>query len=117
MISEDDTRVTPSAWREWREPLAILLAGVVLCFLLDALIFRTRFYARILDPHTSTGSVEFALSTEAAREYWAKPVLMLGDSIMVQGFSPRVANWMQVARGYQFSSAAVPGTRERVWYY
>jgi hypothetical protein len=104
-------------WRESREVLAILLAGVVVCFLLDALVFRTRFYTRILDPHTSTGSLELTLATEAAREYWARPVLILGDSIMLQGFSPRLANWLQQARGYQFSSAAVPGTRERVWYY
>src|SRR6266404_8774989 len=102
-------------WREAREVLAILLAGVVVCFLLDALAFRTRFYTRILDPHTSTGSLEFALSNEAAREYWARPVLVLGDSIMVQGFSPRLANWLHQAHGSQFSSAAVPGTRERVW--
>jgi hypothetical protein len=106
-----------AVWRESREVLAILLAGLAVCFLLDALVFRTRFYTRILDPHTSTGSFEFTLSNEAAREYWARPVLILGDSIMVQGFSPRLANWLQQAHGYQFSSAAMPGTRERVWYY
>lgn len=104
-------------WRESREVLAILLAGVAVCFLLDALAFRTRFYTCILDPHTSTGSVEYTLATESAREYWARPVLVLGDSLMLQGFSPRLANWLHQAHGYQFSCAAVPGTRERVWYY
>src|SRR5258708_9714250 len=83
----------PRVWREWREPLAILIAGLALCFLLDAAVFRTRFYTRILDPHTSTGSLEFALSSEASREYWARPVLVLGNSIIVQGFSARLANW------------------------
>ena|SRR2546421_10568629 len=76
------------AWPEWREPLAILLAGAALCFLFDALVFRTRFYNRILDPQSSTGSFEFTLSNEAARDYWARPVLILGNSIIVQGFSP-----------------------------
>src|SRR5229473_5614760 len=104
-------------WRESREVLAILLAGLAVCFFLDALVFRTRFYTRVLDPHTSTGSVEYTLATEAAREYWARPVLVLGDSLMLQGFSPRLANWLHQAHGYQFSCAAVPGTRERVWYY
>ena len=104
-------------WREWREPLAILIAGLALCFLLDAAVFRTRFYTRILDPHTSTGSLEFALSSEASREYWARPVLVLGNSIIVQGFSARLANWSQQAPGYQFSSLAVPATWERCWYY
>jgi hypothetical protein len=117
MSSAMDAAVSPKVWREWRDALAILLAGAVLCLLLDALVFRTRFYTRILDPHTSTGSFEFALSSEAAREYWARPVLVLGNSIIVQGFSPRLANWSQLARGYQFSSVAVPATWERCWYY
>jgi len=104
-------------WREWREPVAILLAGAALCALFDALVFRTRFYTRILDPQTSTGSFEFTLSNEAARDYWARPVLILGNSIIVQGFSPRLANWLQLAHGYQFSSVAVPANWERCWYY
>jgi hypothetical protein len=104
-------------WRESREVLAILLAGLAVCFLLDALAFRTRFYTRILDPHTSTGSFEFALSSEANREYWARPVLVLGNSTIVQGFSARAANYSQQARGYQFTSVAVPATWERCWYY
>ena len=103
--------------REWREPLAILVAGALLCFSLDALVFRTRFYTRILDPDNSAGSFELTLANEAARDYWAKPVLVLGNSIVVHGFSPRLANWLQQARGYQFSSVAVPANWERCWYY
>src|SRR5258708_6990865 len=117
MPSTNNGADSPRVWREWREPLAILIAGLALCFLLDAAVFRTRFYTRILDPHTSTGSLEFALSSEASREYWARPVLVLGNSIIVQGFSARLANWSQQAPGYQFSSLAVPATWERCWYY
>src|SRR5258708_5861506 len=112
-----DAIAAPKVWREWREALAILIAGLALCFLLDAVVFRSRFYTRILDPHTSTGSLEFALSSEANREYWARPVLVLGNSIIEHGFSARLANWSQQARGYQFSSLAVPATWERCWYY
>src|SRR5260370_14651402 len=94
-IPNDSTEM--KVWSEWREPLAILLAGAVLCAFFDGLVFRTRFYTRILDPQTSTGSFEFTLSNEAVRDYWARPVLILGNSIMVQGFSPRLANWLQQA--------------------
>lgn len=104
-------------WPEWREPLAILLAGAALCALFDALIFRTRFYTRVLDPQTSTGSFELTLANEAARDYWARPVLVLGNSVIVQGFSHRLANWLQQAHGYQFSSVAVPANWDRCWYY
>jgi hypothetical protein len=109
---------TPNrVWLEWREALAILFVGAALCVLADALVFRSRFYTRVLDPHASTGDFEATLSMEAAREYWARGVLILGDSRMVQGFSARLANWLQLARGYQFSNVAIPATRERCWYY
>src|SRR5690349_1280094 len=52
-------RAAPSSahelWRAWRQALAILLGGAVVYVLFDALLFRTGFYNRILDPHSSTG--------------------------------------------------------------
>lgn len=113
----EDATLTTNVWREWRDALAILLAGAVLCFVLDAVAFRTKYYTQVLDPHSSAGNFESAIYVEAHREYWARPVLVVGNSLMVQGFSPRLANWLQEARGYQFSSVAVPGNWERCWYY
>jgi hypothetical protein len=104
-------------WRAWRQALAILLGGAAVYVLFDALLFRTGFYDRILDPHSSTGVVEFTLSAEDAHDYFAKPVLILGNSVMAEGFSARLANWLQLAKGYEFSNAAVAGTLERTWHY
>jgi hypothetical protein len=103
--------------RAWREALAILLAAAAVWVLFDALLFRTRLYTRILDPNSSTGLFELTLSNEAAGEYRAKGVLICGSSLMAEGFSAKVANSPELARGYQFSNAAVAGTAERCWYY
>jgi hypothetical protein len=98
------------------------IAAVAVCalgslFLLDALTFRTGIYSRVLFPDSYAG--QFRLAIQIARQTpraAARPVLLLGNSIMGEGFSSRIAD--QLARGrVRFVNAAVPGSSIRAWYY
>jgi hypothetical protein len=82
----------------------------------EGLTFHTRLYPSIIEPDSTTGSVELRIRTEqrrAKRDH--KQVLALGNSRM--SLLPRIANQVMPATGYTFASAAAPGTYARGWYY
>lgn len=91
--------------------LILSLAGFVL---VENLIFNTGYYPTIVDPDSTTGSLELRLSNEIRREKnGPNQILAIGDSRM--GFFPRFANQMNL--GYTFATIATPGTTPRCWYY
>jgi hypothetical protein len=96
--------------------LALLLAFVGL-FALDGLLFRTPFYASILEPESSTGVFELILWREqqAQTRNGDNLVVTLGDSRFA--YSPRLANELTAQTGYVFRHAGVAGTDVRSWYY
>jgi hypothetical protein len=100
-------------------PLALIAgrlaaAGLVM-FLLDAAVFRT-FYASIVEPDSTTGSVEMKLWNEHKRERTEYPeILTVGDSRIP--IYPRVSNELTPETGYFFANIATPGTSPRCWYY
>lgn len=96
---------------------AIALSGALLSlFLIDAAIFRSGLYSRVLDPESTAGRVETMHYLEVHRKRsQAAQVLAFGDSRM--GFLPRVATEAAAGRAVEFASVAVPGTSPRSWYY
>lgn len=93
------------------------LAAVVGVFSLDALLFRTGFYAAILEPDSSTGLFEMTLrrEREAQGRYGDNMVATLGDSRFA--YSPKIADQDAAKTGYILRQAGVAGTDARSWYY
>lgn len=89
-------------------------AGILLYVLIEAALFRTGLYTWILDPDSSTGTIETLIRNEKWRAVHDRnQVLAVGDSRM--GILPRLANEHNV--GYWFSSIAIGGSTPRCWYY
>ena len=93
----------------------VLPLGVLALFFgLDALVFRTGFYVKILEPISSAGLTMNYIWHEQARVHSSAPqVLALGHSRMA--FDTTIANSLHTS--YEFGSIAVPGTLPRSWYY
>jgi hypothetical protein len=91
------------------------LAGGLLAFVfIEGAVFHTGFYPSILDPSSSTGTIETLIRNEQARAVHDRnQVLAVGDSRM--GILPRMANEHHV--GYWFASIAIGGSTPRCWYY
>ena len=86
------------------------MAGFCALFALDAALFRTPYYRRILEPDSYAGQMERALSAAGNQT-----IAVLGDSRIAEGFSPRVADRRQPS--LRFLNASVPGSTPRCWYY
>ena len=84
-------------------------------FGLDALVFRSGYYVKVIEPISSAGLMMNYILHEQARPRAtaAKQVLALGNSRM--DFNSTLANRLNT--GSEFGSIAVPGTLPRVWYY
>jgi hypothetical protein len=96
--------------------LAVLIA--LLCaFGLDALAFRTPWYAAHLESNSTTGLFELILWREqqAQKHLGDDVVVTLGDSRF--GIIPKISNALEPETGYVFRSAGVAGTEPRSWYY
>ncbi len=99
-----------------REPLRLALAVVVCCMLVDALVYRSGWYAKVAEPDSNMGAVT-SMRMLAATEYRqnAHNVLVLGDSRVAEGFSALVASQQQPR--LNFINVAIPGSMPRTWWY
>ena len=95
----------------------IALPGALLAlFLLDAAVFRTRFYPPVVDPESTTGRLEMMQEMETHRQPSKQfQVLAFGDSRM--GFLPHLVNETGADSQIEFASVAVPGSSPRCWSY
>ena len=89
----------------------------LVCFAgLEGILFHTSLYSSIIEPDSTTGSLEIQLRNEIKRP---KPnrnqVLAVGHSRMA--LLPRIANQMQPPTGYTFGTIGLGGTAARDWYY
>lgn len=101
--------------RRFSVPARLGLA-LLLFFALDALAFRTGWYASILEPNSTAGFLETYLNIEEQRPTGRyRQVLTVGDSRM--GLKTRVANLLTGNTGCAFGTISVPGTTPRCWYY
>lgn len=96
--------------------LGRLIAALALTFALDAAIFRSGWYSRLLEPASSTASYERMLRQELTEQ---KPgeqrVLVVGNSRV--GFLARAADEYAAGRNVRFGNLALGGTTPRTWYY
>lgn len=98
--------------------LSLAVSSVFVLFLLDAAMFRTGLYARYLRPDSYAGSFETVLRIGQQKQF-TRPhhVLVLGDSQIAEGFSPKLADETGARSGWEFYGAAVGGASMRCWYY
>lgn len=93
-----------------------LLAAACIFAVLEGVVFHSGLYAKIIEPESTTGSLELRIRAEIQRP---KPnrnqVLAVGHSR--QALWPKVANQMQPPTGYAFASIGLGGTDARTWYY
>lgn len=86
-------------------------------FAADALLFRSGWYARRLEPDSSTANIERIIRLE--REKQSKParhqIVAVGDSRM--GFFVRFANERWGGEGFRFGTLALGGALPRCWPY
>ncbi len=101
----------------WRGVLSAIALSLCVVFLIDAALFRTRFYyTHIAEPNSFAGAYERNVRNERARPVdGRKQVLFVGDSRAL-AFRPRIAESL-VGREFAFGNAAVQGSDARDWYY
>ena len=104
--------------KPWTQCLILFFTLLLTLFLLDAVVFRSGIYRRVLSPESAAGQVEFVLHMEH-KHVLTKPihVLDLGDSQIAEGFSQRLAEKAAGAGGFDFSNVAIPGATMRDWFY
>jgi hypothetical protein len=99
-------------------PFRVFIAAAAVFIFLEGLIFRTGFYARVIEPSSSTGSLESTLNQELSRHpLGPDEVLVSGDSRIGEGFSPKVVNDAYARGDYYFASAGIAGATPRCQYY
>lgn len=103
-----------SAIPRWIFGAALACLGLLA---LDALAFRTSYYASHLKVDSTTGLFEmiFWRETQAQKRLGDNVVLTLGDSRF--GIVPKISNALEPETGYVFRSAGVAGTDPRSWFY
>lgn len=93
---------------------AVLTLAMFWC--LDLAVFHTRLYPSIIEPDSTTGSIETRLTNETERATGDRnQVVAVGDSRMA--LNPRLANALIHETGYTFATISVGGTTPRCWYY
>jgi hypothetical protein len=103
--------------RYGRRLVLACLAACVGLLALDSLLFRTGFYATILEPDSSTGLFEMILRRElsAQQRYGDRMVATFGNSRFA--WSPKVLDQRPGPHKYELRNAGVAGSDVRAWYY
>lgn len=110
VVTREGRPARPSHLKVLRRLAAFLLFSC----LFEGLLFHTSLYSRILEPDSTTGTVETQLQNEIKRSTPDRnQVLAVGHSR--QALLPRSAN--DLHSGYTFASIGVGGTMARCWYY
>lgn len=101
--------VSPAAWA--------LAAGLLAFVAFGVLAFYGALYRPLLDPQSTAGAFEGAVSRlEAFTTDPQRDVLVLGDSRIYSGLDPAVATAASGGR-LRFLNGSVPGTTPRCWFF
>jgi hypothetical protein len=99
---------TPRPRRLWPR----LVAAIVIFVAIEALLFHTDLYLSIVEPDSTTGTMELLLRDEIARpKLDSNQVLVVGHSRMA--ILPRIANELTGQTGYTYGSVALGGSTPR----
>jgi hypothetical protein len=99
--------------------------GVLVFSAIDVSVFRTGLYWSVIEPNSTLGSVKIAfasvslLEAEERTQTDRKPVLVLGDSRVGEGFSARLANAhaAELNSPIRFVNGAMAGAPPKTLYY
>lgn len=96
--------------------ISITPLSLAILLVLDSAFFRTGFYDQVLEPDSYAGRfIQTVRQARAAPEDSQKPVLVLGDSRIGEGFSAKIADG--IGGGRRFINASIPGASLRTFYY
>jgi hypothetical protein len=91
-----------------------ILFGILLFFALDAAIFRSGLYARLISFDSMQGfATHVARNLERYRSDPQSDVLVLGDSRVSEGFNAGLATRQQAGSGLVFLQGGIPGSTLR----
>jgi hypothetical protein len=92
--------------------------GVMLFLALEAAVFRSGLYPKLLTPDSYAGHihhfVEWTASHPASSE---REIALFGDSRIAEGFSARIADSLYAGQGIRFLNFGTPGASLRVQFY
>lgn len=100
-------------------PLLKLLFWVTALYgIADALVIRTGFYFKYLEPESIAGSVLLNRTVVAQRlDSNRSNIIVVGDSQVGEGFSAKLANEIAIDTKLNFIGCGISGSTPRVWRY
>jgi len=94
------------------------LWAIVAIVLMDAALFRSGFYERLIKPNSSAGVFRYRRKYGLLKAKQSTTlVAAVGDSRIGEGFSARMFDQIATPTRYTAVNLAVPGSTLRVWYY
>ena len=93
--------------------------GIVVFLLIDAAVFRSGLYLSVVEPASTLGTELAALKRLEDASATGKPIVVIGDSRVGQGFFTNMANLLaeQAHSRFRFVSGAVAGSQLEAQYY
>ncbi|HEY2394784.1 MAG TPA: hypothetical protein VGH81_02215 [Rudaea sp.] len=98
--------------------LKLCAASFVALLIVDATLFRSGWYFRLVEPESTAGSMINDL--RAIRNFYRpgqKNILVLGNSQVGEGFSAKIADAASGRGDLNFINGSDAGTTPRAWYY
>ncbi len=96
-----------------------LVLGVILFLALEAAVFRSGFYSKLLAPDSYAGHVHHFVEWTANHPPASgqREIALFGDSRVAEGFSAKIADEIYGGQGVDFRNFGTPGASLRVQYY
>lgn len=96
----------------------LVAVALLVVVLFDALVFRSGFYRRWLEPGSVAGSTRNALRRiEATTQPGRRNILVVGNSKIGEGLSMTLADRTVSDGRFHFVNGFIPGSDLRIWYY
>lgn len=96
----------------------LVVVALLVVVVFDALVFRSSFYWRWLEPGSVAGSTRNALRlVEATTMPGRRNVLVVGNSRIGEGLSMALADQTVTDKRLHFVNGFIPGSDLRIWYY
>ncbi|WP_395680353.1 hypothetical protein [Dokdonella sp.] len=98
--------------------LRLVGVGIAIVASFDAVVFRSGWYARWLEPESVAGATRSTVRRiEATTLPGRRNILVIGNSKVGEGLSTVLADSAVSTHGLHFVAGAIPGSDVRIWYY